>query len=104
MYVHYHTCLFRMFVVSGLFERCSMYLCIAYTLTLVAFSNSFIFMVLVFVAFAYCSHAKDIRLLRVTIRCFGFLYIRSEFSFRVTNGSQFLRYHNLIGMQWCAEE
>ena len=49
-----------MFVVLGLFGTCSMYLCIAYTLPIVAFafvayafSISFILMVIVFVGIAY---------------------------------------------------
>ena len=60
-------CLFRMLVVGCLFGRCSMYLCIVYTLTLVAFSMSFILMIMVFVAFPYCFHMNDIRSFRVTI-------------------------------------
>ena len=56
-----------MLTVVGLFGRCSIYLCIVDTLTLVAFtfvvfpfSISFVLMVFVFVASAYCFQVKDI--------------------------------------------
>ena len=44
-----------------------MYLCIVYTLTLVEFFVTFMYMVFVFVIFAYCFRVNDIRSLRVTI-------------------------------------
>ena len=77
-----------MLVVSGLFERCSMYLCIVSTLNLVAFSISFILIVFVFVAYGYCFHVNYIRPLRVSILVYGdrltckLLHLAYEHNFR----------------------